>query len=76
MALIFANIAILDSYFLCRPSLRKLKMTYAIMAVSQTQGIKVDGDQRLLSYSTQNYRQYFDIYFEEVTKCRYDASNR
>ena len=46
------------------------------MAVSQPQGIKVDGDQRLLSYSTQNYRQYFDIYFEEVTKCRYDASNR
>ena len=48
----------------------------AIVDVSQSQGIKVDGDQRLVGYSTQNYRQYFDIYFEEVTKCGYDQSNR
>ena len=48
----------------------------AIMAVIQSQGIKVDGDQRLIGYSTQNYRQYFDIYFEEVTKRERDHSNR
>lgn len=73
---IFANIAIWDNIFPILHILRNMIIMFACSCFFTFQGVKSEGENRLLSFSTQIYRQYFDIYFEEVTKCRFNQSVR